>query len=671
MSTRREQTLWQYKLQDQMGPGLAKLQASTDRLGRKMRQVEDTTNQSFSRMSGGLNRFSASHTKMVKGLSSEIPMLGRLSGLLTNPYVLAASAVASLGMVLVKAIGHAEEFNNQFLELKNLNLDKTQGQIQELNDTILDLSFEKGLDPTATAKAFYDIQSATGKYGDEVEQITGRLGEFAIATKTDFDALVNGVTKGMRAFKFGVEEVDSFLQSSAKTVQMGITTFDQLAQVQTEYAGSAAALGQSFDTANKLFSAFTVVAKDTNIAANQTKTAFQGLGDPKVQEGLKKWNINLFDAHGKMLDTTEVIEQLNSKIKTMSDQKFSQFMGDVGGPEGMRAMLNTIRGQGDELVATFAQFDRTEFSIDKAMENAKGDLKVMKTILNNQIKTGMVELGQIFIPPIVKGLSMMSEWLKQIRDWWKGVNKEGSALQSIFAAIKPLLKLAFVWSNFFQITLVKIIQKVVEWASKSELVKDIAWALKQAFEAAFDAVVWFGEQLEWLWNNTLGPLLNGIERVYLLIKGGSSSGTKSTRQQLMDLGSQYLKNEGIDPKEFFLKHQDQQSKIEGLINAGKTKEAKDLLLKMVADDKASKLKQTGTGNEQLDGGLSQSLSDNVTKTTDGGKSVKHITITIQQLVGEINNMVTNVKEGMNNSVDIVTEALVKTVHDAEITLGSN
>lgn len=356
------------------------------------------------------------HVKAFAAMKDEIPGLTRALELAKSPYVAMAATAALLGVGIIQAKNAAAAFNHEFLELQNLNLDKSRAQIQHLNDKVLDTAFIIGKSAPATAKAYFDIQSATGKYGKEVDAIVEKVGKFSTATKTDFNEAINGAAKGMINFKFGADQLDAYLASSAKTVQVGITTFNELAKVQTEFAGSAAATGQTFDTANKIFATFSKVTKNVDIAATMTKTAFQGLADPKVVKALGEYGIKMFDAKGQFLATDKVIAQLVPKLGSMSDKKFSNFMGDVGGPEGLRELMNQIKVSGDDVLKTFDAFDKTEFNIDDALKNAMGDFTTLSSIVQNRYGVVMTELGQAILPTFARALDTANNGLKWVRE---------------------------------------------------------------------------------------------------------------------------------------------------------------------------------------------------------------------------------------------------------------
>lgn len=68
-----------------------------------------------------------------------------------------------------------------------------------------------------------------------------------------------------------------------------------------------------------------------------------------------------------------------------------------------------------------------------------------------------------------------------------------------------------------------IASKLIEWVKKSELIKDILKGIYSFFGMLLDGIGWVIDQLMWLFNNVVMPILNGIEQVYRWIKGGNST----------------------------------------------------------------------------------------------------------------------------------------------------
>ncbi|WP_172918557.1 phage tail tape measure protein [Capnocytophaga canis] len=348
-----------------------------------------------------------------KEFTDQIPMLGGALDLFSNKWVLLGAGLTAFGTLAAKGVQSAQKFDEAFLPIRNLNLDKSKAELDGYRNQIRDAAFELGTNLADSTNAVYDLQSATGLYGKDAIDIFKKVGTYSSATGAKIGDAMNSTTKAMKAFRLGVGDIDKLLESNAKTVQVGITTFDELAKVQTEYAGAASSAGQGVDTANKVFAMFTSVAKNSDIGANLTKTFFQGLGQQadKFKEVLQ---IDVFDKKGSMRSADLILKDISAKFKGMSDKQITEAINKIGGPEGLRGALDKVKTGADDMIATFNAFDSSQFSLSEAMENANGDISKMKEAFSNRLETLLSKFGEKFYPLIAgifDKLNPVLEWL--------------------------------------------------------------------------------------------------------------------------------------------------------------------------------------------------------------------------------------------------------------------
>lgn len=348
-----------------------------------------------------------------KEFTDQIPMLGGALDLFSNKWVLLGAGLTAFGTLVANGVQSAQKFDEAFLPIRNLNLDKSKGELDNYRNQIRDASFEIGTNLADSTNAVYDLQSATGVYGKDAIDIFKKVGKYSIATGANLGDAMNSTTKAMKAFGLGVGDIDKLLESNAKTVQVGITTFDELAKVQTEYAGAASSAGQDVDTANKVFAMFTSVAKNSDIGANLTKTFFQGLGQQsdKFKEVLQ---IDVFDKNGSMRSADLILKDISEKFKGMSDKQITEAINKIGGPEGLRGALDKIKTGASDMIATFDAFDSSKFSLSDALKNAQGDVSKMKEIFSSRLENLLSKFGEKFYPLIAgifDKLNPVLEWL--------------------------------------------------------------------------------------------------------------------------------------------------------------------------------------------------------------------------------------------------------------------
>ncbi len=641
-----------------MATGIAKLQLLLS-INNKLKAGLDSAKTQIYKATGGmqtkLNSFKNSNVQMFDAIKSSVPGASQALDMLSNPYVLGAAAAAMFGAAVIKAGSNAIEFNSTFLNIKQLNLDKSNEQLDKYKNQVLDTSYKTGIGANQMSTAFYDIQSATGLFGSDVAAVAEQVGNFSIATGADLNASINSTTKAMKAFGLQVSDVKGLLESNAKTVQVGIVTFDELARVQTTYAGAAAAIGQSVDTANKIFASFTSIAKNAEEAATMTKTAFQGFSDPKVLGSLEKYGVNIYDSTGKMRDLESIIKDTSGKIDTMTDKDFSKFMGDVGGPEGLRMLFGKLRTGADDFFKVMEAYDSSTFDLDQALENAKGDIGELRKIMKNQFETIMTKIGLKLIPHIARGMEVVKNILDLV---WKSLDKTqnstkqwGNEISPIISIFKTIYKISMFYTNILKDIAIGIYNIV----SNSEILKDVAFGIGIVFEAIGWAIDGIGEMLEWIWNHTLGPIVDRIETAYKSIKGLLGFESKG---EAINYG---------DPRKIADKSIDQFADKFGL-NAKEIKTTKGLIIQ----EGEKRLTKSGLGKKANEEEI-ETTDPNSTgkdgKSISSSSQTKNVTINIDSFIKEFKPTNQSFNNLSREELDKwMTEMFLRVIRSAELTM---
>lgn len=364
-----------------------------------LNQAKKETFKSVNAMQAKMNTLKLSLAKNSKAIADEIPMLGNAFQLAKNPIALTAAGVVAIGKGIDYTTQKAADFNTEFRALANLNLDKSRREIDSLRRMVLNTSFDKGFNTEKAITGYFDVQSTTGKFGKEVKEIVEKQGEFANLMQADFNNYIAGTAKGMANFGFGVDKLEEFNRSAYATVKVGVTTFDQLAQVQSVYAGAAASNNQTFDTANKLLALFTVKTKSVDEAATLTKSMFNDLTKDATIKAFKKVGINVYDTTGKIKQADSLMLELNKKFAGLdSDKKVIALKNQFSGSEGLIAMIQAATDKSGQLQSTFNSFSQTKLDMDKTMELAKSDLNYKNEILRNKLETLEIEIGTSLLP---------------------------------------------------------------------------------------------------------------------------------------------------------------------------------------------------------------------------------------------------------------------------------
>lgn len=381
-----------------------------DKITGKLGKLEGKVTRWQGKMQNKLNSFSDKISSKL-GVSTE--------NLTRSLKVGAVAGIGALSLLGTKSIQAAEKFDSAFLPIQQLNLDKPKAELEGYKSQIRNTAFEIGTGISESTNAMYDLQSATGLYGRDAIEVFKKVGKYSVATGANLGDAMNSTTKAMKAFGLEIKDIDKLLESNAKTVQTGITTFDELAKVQTTFGGSASTAGQDIDAANKMFAMFTSIAPDSNQAATMTKGFFDGLKQnaSKLEKELK---INVFDAKGNMRQADAIMRDISNSFKGMNDKEIAAVISQIGGPEGLQNALGKAAKSADDMIKTFDAFDSSKFSLSDALENAQGDFATMKKMFSNRLEIVFSQIGEKLLPMIAKvfdKLTPVLNWLYKNMDW--------------------------------------------------------------------------------------------------------------------------------------------------------------------------------------------------------------------------------------------------------------
>lgn len=635
---------WQLKLRENVQAGLAKLSGASDaaaaRFLRSQRAISTAVDGMKSNIRAGIGGAWQGITEQLGEYKQQLigslplpPQMASALGALAGPLGVAVALVGALSLGLAKGVQAAEQYGRGFRELRNLNLDKTQAELDQLNDSLLGLSFERGLNAEAVTKAYYDIQSATGQYGEDVLRMAGRIGEASRALNMDYSSAVNAVSKSMLAFKLEADQVDAIMASNAKTVQVGVTTFDELARSQTEYAGAASAVGQTLDSANKVFAALTQSTKNSAVAATMTKGAFQDLTKANTVNGLNQIGVAVFDANGQLRQADAILRDLVPQLSQMSDQEFSALKEEIGGSEGLRGLLDQAKGSGDNLLRTLDAFDASQIEVGKVIEMANNDLDVMRDKLANQINAKFIELGRLVQPIVVAMLKGFSWVLERV----VGI---GSALGKVWEWMRAIYDQSMV-VRFTLESLFAVVE--AGWS----VVKGIIGA---TLEAMMTPVRVMGKVLQGEFGQAWDELTGGAA-AFADELGGGVKGVATAFGDALDATLNPQRTVQVQPVMGELETPMQQALVGA--NAGAPSPGGFV----------PNAGGTGAANDAARQGVSQVVG--------GGQQVRNVTVNIQSLVREIVVNTTTVREGMTDIKRAVEQGIIQAVNGAELAVAND
>jgi len=355
-----------------------------------------------------LRQQTTSMSANAREAAREIPGVSRALSMMRNPLLIASAGVATVGAGLAAASRQAMLFGHEFRNIANLNLQRPISELRTLKALISEVAYSSGADLNATSAAFYDVQSITGLYGAQAAPMVRKGIEFARLLGADPNEWVAGLAKAQANYGFRVSDVDKYQSAAYASLVAGAMTFDQLAKSSPVFAGSAAASGQSYTDALKMFTLFTMRTKSTDEAATMTNSLFRDLTREGTVKGFLNAGINPYDKNGSFRSIIDLMTELADRFASQqTQQQVNALKNAFTGSEGLTALLNAAAGGAEQLAQQLHNFESAELSLARARELAAEDPTLQMEALWNRLKNQAAQLGTMFLPAINRGVERL------------------------------------------------------------------------------------------------------------------------------------------------------------------------------------------------------------------------------------------------------------------------
>ena len=225
---------------------------------------------------------------LQSGANQAVGIVGNLAKKVTsiNPFsVLAVGALAAFGAISREAYQLAKNFEDAMKEVETISK-ATQEDFEGISKAVFALSNITPDSPEKLANAYYQIVSA-GYDGAKGLELLETASKAAVAGVTDTKTAADGLTTVLNAFGIEAENVNEVADVLFKTVQLGKTTFSELASNLSTVAPIASSSGISFEEVSAAIATLTKQGVPTAQAMTQIRSAIIGaneaLGDGWTQ----------------------------------------------------------------------------------------------------------------------------------------------------------------------------------------------------------------------------------------------------------------------------------------------------------------------------------------------------------------------------------------------------
>lgn len=377
----------------------------------------------YDKLSGDLDGATAQVEKGTSKWSGLLQGVGQgIGSFVAGKAIEAASAIYEMGTA----------FEDGMAKVSTL-VDTAQVDMDELGDSLLDLSSKYGLEADGLAESAYNAISANNALGKDTEGLMALLDSSAQLAKagfTDLDTATSATLKTLNAYGLGVEEADRIQKILIQTQNTGITTVGELGSVLSNVTPTAAAMGVSFENVGAAIATMTAQGTPAAQATTQLNSLMAELGKQGTQaslglaeaaEGTQYAGMSFQDmtAAGVPLnDIVGLLEQSAQKNgKTMLDM-FSSIEAGKAALAITGANAQTFTGN---LEAMSTQTDVVGEGFEKVAGTSSEKLnRSMTTLRNTGVKlwqaispivTVLLDLANTILGTVVNALSGLINWI--------------------------------------------------------------------------------------------------------------------------------------------------------------------------------------------------------------------------------------------------------------------
>ncbi len=356
----------------------------------------------------------------ISGLKSKFGTLGTAG---VNAMGLITKAIAAVGTGLITLTGAAikvgAEFEASMSKVAAIS-GATGKELEALTEKAKEMGIKTKFSAKESADAFYYMAQAGWKTQDMLNGIEGVM-NLAAAAETDLATTSDIVTDALTAFGLKADEATHFADVLARA--SADTNTDVLKMGETfKYVGPlAGAMGYSIEDVSVSIG----LMANSGIKASQAGTSLRSiisrLAKPtdELQMIMDKFGISLMDTQGNAKPFREVLEQLRSSMKGLSEEEKVANAAVIAGKPGMSGMLAILNATDEEFNNLTQSLDNCSGAAEKMAEVMQDNLKGQLEILKSSAEGLGLEIYESIENPLKEAVKVAIGYVEQLGNAFK------------------------------------------------------------------------------------------------------------------------------------------------------------------------------------------------------------------------------------------------------------
>lgn len=461
-----------------------------------------------------MERAAGSSNALVAGLGAAGPGL-----------IIAGVAIASVG---AEAIHMGLEFQSATAKIA-ANADISTEAAKKIGEAMLDTMGKSTFSGKAMAEAYATV---AGKLGELAGHALDAKEALAFTTQATDLAEASGVSLGsaMTDLSKIMNDLHQPLTAAAQdtdvlfnTARLTGKSVDDVAAAVDKLAPKMLNTGVTVQTMGGLMLDLTDKLGSSSRALATVGSAFQTLTEPSsaAQKVLDKLGVSLKDANGQFIGIGPALDALKSKIDAISDpaQK-AAVMSQLFGKNAN--IMGQLVEEGSAGLAKYAdkvgQADAAHQAAEKNSKTFEGTMKTLEATFSD-VGT---KLGILLLPVITKLGQVLATVLNFVMSHLSVFEKLGAVMFSLVT---------------IGIAVGAILEKLYNWFSKLQIVKDVVQWIEDAGSAIGDAASSFANFISKI---NFSDVMHSIGAFFSSLPGIAERALSSLGGTLVDLGAKAL-----------------------------------------------------------------------------------------------------------------------------------
>lgn len=404
-----------------------------------------------------------------------------LVAFMTNPAVLAATAIGAIVAVGKAAFDASEEINDAYDTIR-IGTGATGDALDELKASFDKVFTNVPSDVATVSTAIADLNTRLGLAGEELEKLATQFVELSRITQTDVGANIQNVTRLFGDWNVAAKDYGATLDSLFKISQATGITIDKLATTTVQYGASLRSMGFTLDEATAMLGKFEKEGVNTETALSSMRIALAKFAE---------------DGVNAQTAFRSVIREIQTLDATAATARAIEVFGSRAGSD-MAAAIREGRFEFESLMETISASDETISGVNK---ETTGFMEQVQ-LLGNKLMIALTPLGTSIEMELDKAFKLLNAFADNVLPY----------IVSFISFVQGLIeKLREPFVKVFD-RIGKTIAKFwgEEETNTGEALTIIAGAITAAVERMVEIIDWF---FETIWPAIEFGLANVVELV--------------------------------------------------------------------------------------------------------------------------------------------------------------